>query len=143
MRKPKAEEHGVVAPGRQPLEEIGLHVAHGRRVQTRGVAREHLWRAIDEREVRAVTQEPLAPDAGAAGELEDTPARREPLERVDNGRGVGLPALAIAVVTALAQPPLVVLGGPSTVVRELLVQSSSRCLDVAHDVLLALGERRA
>ena len=65
------------------------------------------------------------PDSGPRGELEDVPARAERLERRLELPHIGEPegfGLGVEGVASAAEPPIVVLGRPLTVVPPLLGQ---------------------
>ena len=77
---PETEEADVQLTRRLPLEHIG-DVILGRTGRPRAVQLEHLRNCIDGRHTIRGAQEPLCPQPGPGGELEDVTSRTERFER--------------------------------------------------------------
>ena len=137
MREPEAEENRIVTAGGLPIKQVSLDMAGLRRLQACGVQQQHFLRAIDNRQRIGMGQEFLAPDAGAASEFKDIASR---IECFQGGRHfcafhepLGI-VLRAAIITAEAQPPLIILAGARAVIRELFRERI-----VGHDGSVAHG----
>ena len=127
MGQPEAEEDEVeaIACGGAPLEQVGDDVLDPFIAHTGAVSFDCLRRRIHRHQPFGARRQVAGPQARAAGQLEDPAARARGFQLCLHFRQLCQPHPALcvtAVVAALAEKPLVVLGRPRPVVGDLLRQ---------------------
>ena len=124
VRQPEAEENRVEAGGGWiPREQVGFYVFDGSYIDSGSVERDRLSGRVDRQDPPIRFGEMLRPEPGAARKFEHVAGRERLTEDGLDVSDFSHPLRAVlgsAIVSALAQEPLVVFAGSRAVVLDLL-----------------------